>query len=193
MAFTNYESKEINCKIVYFGPRGSGKTVNLRSIYSSTSNEIKSGLLEFNEPAMPTQFFDFLPVSLGNVNEFHLKLHLYTLPPNPIYTSLSSVILKGIDGYVFVADSRVEAMADNIQCLHEMRRFLTEEGYGPTDMPRVFQYNKRDVIGAVPIDLMRQELNAGGASDQEAVAINAKGTLETLQSIAKQVLHSLSL
>src|SRR5689334_9361348 len=113
MAFTNFDTKEINCKIIYFGSRGAGKTENMRSILANTSMEVKSGLLELDEGSGPTRFFDFLPISLGHVKDFHLKLHLFTLPANPLYESVSSVILKGVDGFVYIADSRVEAMADN--------------------------------------------------------------------------------
>ena len=145
MAFTNFDSKEINCKIVYFGAQGSGKTENLRSIYSSTSQDIQSGLLEFAQDELDRKFFDFLPVSLGHVNDFHVKLHLYTLPHNPLYETVSSVILKGIDGYVFVVDSRFDAMGENIEALLSAKKLLSQDGSNPNDLPLVIQYNKRDV------------------------------------------------
>jgi len=187
MAFTNFDTKEINCKIIYFGPRGGGKTENLRSLYSSTSSDVRSGLIELDEPAAATRFFDFLPISIGHVRDFHLKLHLFTLPNNPLYESVTSVILKGVDGFVFVADSRVEAMADNVDGMQAARRILAEEGYNVADMPRVVQYNKRDLEGLVPLEVMRQELNPGNMPDQEAVATRSVGTMETLQAMAKLV------
>lgn len=192
MAFTNFDTKEINCKIIYCGSRGSGKTENLRSVYRSTSAEVKSGLLELEESSGPTKFFDFLPISLGHVKDFHLKLHLFTLPTNSLYESVTSVILKGVDGFVYVADSRVESMADNVEGLIAIRRMLTEEGYNVADMPRVIQYNKRDLHDLVPLDVLRQELNPGNVPDHKAVATQGIGTMETLQSMATLVLRKIA-
>jgi signal recognition particle receptor subunit beta len=192
MAFTNFDTKEINCKVLYFGAPGAGKTANLRSIFGNTSAEVRSGLLELDAEPQPTKFFDFLPVSLGHVKDFHLKLHLFTLPLNSLYESVGSVILKGIDGFVFVADSRVEAMADNVDCLLAARRILTEEGHNLAEMPRVIQYNKRDMADLVPVEVLRQELNPGLHPDHEAVATQSVGTMETLQAMAKQVIKRLA-
>jgi mutual gliding-motility protein MglA len=192
MAFTNFETKEINCKIIYFGPHGSGKTENLRSVYSNTSAEVRSGLLELEDGEGSTQFFDFLPVSMGYVKDFHLKLHLFTLPTNSLYESVSSVILKGVDGFVFVADSRVESMVNNVEALKNAKRFLSEEGYNVAELPRVFQYNKRDLQDLLPVDVLRSELNPGGVSDHEAVATDSIGTMETLQTMAKSVINKIS-
>ncbi len=192
MAFTNFDTKEINCKVLYLGPRGAGKTENLRSIYKSTSAEVRSGLLELEDAAGPTRFFDFLPISLGHVRDFHIKLHLYTLPTNSLYDSVASVILKGVDGFVYVADSRVEAMADNVESLQAARKLLAEEGLNVADMPRVVQYNKRDLPDVLPLEILRQELNPGGVPDQKAVASQSVGTMETLQAMAKLILRKLA-
>jgi signal recognition particle receptor subunit beta len=192
MAFTNFDTKEINCKIIYFGSRGAGKTENLRSLFKSTSAEVKSGLLELDDASGPTRFFDFMPISIGHVKDFHLKLHLFTLPANPLYESVASVILKGVDGFVYVADSRVESMADNVEGLQTARRLLGEEGYNVPDLPRVIQYNKRDLQDLVPVEVMRQELNPGGGPDQQAVATQSVGTLETLQAMAQLVLKRIA-
>jgi signal recognition particle receptor subunit beta len=192
MAFTNFDTKEINCKILYLGPRSAGKTENLRSIFKNTSAEVKSGLLELEEPGAQTRFFDFLPISLGHVRDFHLKLHLFTLPGNSLYESVASVILKGVDGFVYVADSRIESMADNVEGLTATRRMLTEEGYNVADMPRVFQYNKRDLADLVSIDVLRQELNPGSHPEHKAVATKSIGTMETLQSMAKLILKKIA-
>ncbi len=193
MAFTNFDTREINCKVLYFGPRGAGKTENLRSIYKNTSAEVRSGLLELDDAeGGPTRFFDFLPISLGHVKDFHIKLHLYTLPTNSLYDSVTTVILKGIDGFVFVADSRVEAMADNADSLGNARRLLTEEGYNVADMPRVLQFNKRDLPDVLPVEILRQELNPGAVPDHKAVATQGVGTMETLQSMAKLILRKLA-
>ena len=192
MAFTNFETKEINCKVLYFGPRSSGKTASLRSVYANTSAEVRSGLLELSGNEGPTQFFDFLPVSLGQIKDFHLKLHLFTVPVNSLFESVNTVILRGIDGFVFVADSRIEAMADNIENLRETRRLLTDEGYNYNELPRVMQYNKRDLPEVVPLDVLHQELNSGGAPEHESVATKSLGTMETLQSMAKLVIKQLA-
>lgn len=192
MAFTNFDTKEINCKVIYFGPRSAGKTENLRSVLKNTANELRSGLLELDAAEGSTKFFDFLPISLGHVRDFHIKLHLFTLPTNPLYQSVTSVILKGVDGFVYVADSRVEAMADNVEGLRNAQRFLMDEGYNVTDMPRVIQYNKRDLSDLLPIELLRQELNPGHLPDHKAIAAQGVGTMETIQSMAQLVLKKIS-
>jgi hypothetical protein len=192
MAFTNFETKEINCKIIYFGPRGAGKTENLRSIYKNSSADVRNGLIELDEGQGATRFFDFLPLSMGQIRDFHLKLHLFTLPANPLYESVQSVILKGVDGFVFVADSRVEAMADNVDGMSAARRILAAQGYNVSDMPRVIQYNKRDLGDVLPLELLRQELNPGQLPDQKAIASQSIGTMETLQAMAKLVLKKIA-
>jgi hypothetical protein len=192
MAFTNFDTKEINCKVIYFGPRGAGKTENLRSILKNTTSEIRSGLLELDAQDGPTKFFDFLPISLGHVKDFHVKMHLFTLPTNQLYESVRSVILKGVDGVVFIADSRIEAMADNMETMRTAHRMLTEEGYNVSDLPRVIQYNKRDVSDLLPIEILKHELNPSHLPDHKAVATQGIGTMETLQSMAQMVLNRLS-
>lgn len=192
MAFTNFETKEINCKVVYFGPQAAGKTANLRAIYSHTSSEIRSGLLELSTDDGPTRFFDFLPISLGHVKDYHIKLHVFTLPRSELFKSTASVIMRGIDGYVFVADSRIEAMADNIECMIEVKKILSDSGVNTQDLSRVIQYNKRDAKDAVPIEIMRQELNKMSCPDQEAIAIKSIGTMETLQLMAEQIIKKLT-
>lgn len=192
MAFTNFETKEINCKIIYFGPRAAGKTANLKALYSSTSTDARSGLIELEGEDGPTRFFDFLPISLGQVRDFHLKLHLFTLPMTSLYESVTSVILKGVDGFVFVADARVEAMADNVAALSDAHRLLIDEGSNVSDMPRVFQYNKTDLSDIIPVEILRAELNPGSLPDHKAIATQGVGTIETLQSMAKQVIKRLS-
>jgi signal recognition particle receptor subunit beta len=192
MAFTNYETKEINCKIVLFGAPGAGKTENLRAVFKGTSRELQAGLLELGTERPSSHFFEFLPVSIGFVGKFHFKMHLYTLPADGLYETVNSVILKGLDGYIFIADSRIDAMPDNIEAVAHMKRLLGEEGYNVADLPRVIQYNKRDCKDIVGLDVLRQELNPTQAPDHEAVATEGKGTLETLQSMTKLVVQRLS-
>ncbi len=189
MAFTNYDTKEINCKVVYFGPKNAGKTANLRSIFSQTSEELRSGLMKLGTNSREAQFFEFLPVSIGKLGEFHLKMHLYAVTLDTSYESVMSVLLKGIDGYVFVADSRVESMIDNIDTLVAMKRILSEEGINHQDLPKVIQYNKRDFSDIIPVDILRQELNPTGFKDQEAVAVDSKGTMDTVHSLSKLIIE----
>lgn len=192
MAFTNFDTREINCKVLYVGPRGAGKTANLRSIYTNTSAEVKAGLMELDEGEGPTRFFDFLPVSVGQLRDFHIKLHLFTLPENALYESVNTVLLKGVDGIVFVADSTMERMPDNIASLGRARDLLAEAGLNPADLPMVIQYNKRDVPDALDVDVMRQELNPANLPEHESIATRHAGTMETLQLMAKSVLRRLA-
>lgn len=191
MAFTNFEKKEIHCKVIYFGAPRCGKTANLRSIFTATSAEIQSGLLELQDDGGSTRFFDFLPLSLGHVRDFELRLHVFTVPMNALYQSVPSVILRGVDGFVFVADSRVECMADNSEYMQKCRTLLLDEGYNVSDLPRVIQYNKRDLPGIMPVEIMRQELNPSGVPDFEAVATAGNGVLETLEGLAHMLVQRL--
>jgi signal recognition particle receptor subunit beta len=193
MAFTNFETREIHCKVVYFGPASAGKTLNLKSVFTSTAGEMKSGMIDMGGNAGPTPFFDFLPVSLGKIKDYHVKLHLYTMPVHTLYETLQHTLLKGLDAFVFVVDSRIEAMADNLESMAHVRRLLGEHGYSISDMPRVIQYNKRDMADIMPVGVLREELNSGGFPDHEAIATRSIGTLETLQSIAKQIVKTLSI
>ena len=192
MAFTNFDTKEINCKVAYLGPQGAGKTANLRSIFKATSAEVKSGLLDFNDRTQSTEFFDFLPISLGHVKDFHIKLHLFTVPFNPLFGNLPAVLLKGLDGFVFVADSRFEAMSDNFVALNDSRRRLLDHGFNISDMPRVIQYNKRDQPETLSTEILRAELNPTDLPDFEAVATQDTGTMETLKSLTEQVLRKIA-
>ena len=193
MAFTNYETKEINSKILYLGTQGAGKTANLRSIFNQTSPEVKAGLLELSASgAEKSVFFDFLPVSVGFVKGFHLKLHLYTVPSNTLYETVRSIIMKGADGYVFVADSSPEKLASNIEELQYIRKILVDEGITQADMPAVIQYNKKDLHGSVPVEVLRSELNPTRLPDFEASAKNGTGVLESLLDVTTQVIRRLA-
>jgi signal recognition particle receptor subunit beta len=192
MAFTNFETKEINCKIVYFGPNEAGKLTNFRSIYAATSRQIKSDMLELGAKDGDSNFFSFLPISMGKVKDYHLKAHLFILPKHSLFETVPSVILKGLDGYVFVADSSVESMGANIESLLKTKKILSEEGYNLSDLPGVIQYNKRDQQDIVSVDIMREELNASGLIEIEAIASESIGTMETLQAMAKQVVNKLA-
>ncbi len=191
MAFTNFDTKEINCKIVYFGAKGSGKTSNLRSVLSLLSQEIKQGLFEIEEIGV-TPYFEFLPISLGMVKDYHIKMHLYTLPPFTLYDSVPSTILKGIDGWVYVCDSRISVLQENIGELQRVKRLLQDEGHNLGDLPCVMQFNKTDLAQRVPTVVLRRELNTFNVPDIEAVANQNIGTLETIQAMADLILDQLA-
>jgi len=193
MAFTNFETKEINCKILYFGSEGSGKTSNFRKILELTSPEVRSGLVELESVGRATQgLFEFLPVSMGFVKDFHIKLHLYTLPQNSLYETVPSIILKGIDGFVFVADSTIEKLGLNIKTLDTAKNTLSNEGILPSSVPAVVQYNKRDLPSITPIEVLRSELNTARIPEVEASAQKGEGVVETLKLVAKQVLRNIA-
>lgn len=191
MAFTNFETKDIHCKVIYFGPSSSGKSENLRSIFNQTSAEIRSGLLELQQEDGSTRYFDFLPLSIGQLGDFHVKMHLFTLPVSSLFQSTASVILRGVDGFVFVADSRMESLIENTKAMTKCRRLLQDEGYNVAQLPRVIQYNKRDLDGILPIDILRQELNPAGYPDFEASAAQNVGVMECLESVARQIMDKL--
>lgn len=191
MAFTNFETKDIHCKVIYFGPASAGKSENLRSIFNQTSAEIRSGLLELQQEDGSTRYFDFLPLSIGQMGDYHVKMHLFTLPVSSLYQSTASVILRGVDGFVFVADSRVESLIENTKAMNKCRRLLQDEGYNVAELPRVIQYNKRDLDGILPIDILRKELNPAGYPDIEASATQNVGVMECLESLARQIMDKL--
>lgn len=191
MAFTNFETKEINCKIVYFGAKGAGKTSNLRSALSLISAEIKEGLFEI-EDIGSTPFFEFLPISLGMVKDYHIKMHLYTLPPFTLYESVASTILKGIDGWVFVCDSQVAALQDNLEAMRHARELLINEGYNLGELPFVMQFNKSDSAELIPPHILRRELVTQDFPDVESIATEGRGTLETIHLMAEQILDQLA-
>ena len=164
----------------------------MRSIFTQTSSDIKSGLLELKQDDSSTRYFDFLPLSLGQLGEFHVKMHLFTLPISSLYESTSSVILRGLDGFVFVADSRADSLVKNIEALDKCKKILLAEGYNVADLPRVIQYNKRDLPDIFPIDILREQLNPSGYPDVEASAINHVGITESLEAIAQQIMDKLA-
>ena len=151
MSFINYSSREINCKVVYYGPRLCGKTTNLEYIYENTNPEAKGRMISLETETERTLFFDFLPLSLGEIRGFKTRFHLYTVPGQVFYDASRRLILKGVDGIVFVADSQVERMDANLESLENLRGNLDEQGYDFATVPKVIQYNKRDlhhVLGA---------------------------------------------
>ena len=191
MSFINYSSREINCKIVYYGPGLCGKTTNLQFIYKKTRPEAKGKMITLATETERTLFFDFLPLSLGDIKGFKTRFHLYTVPGQIFYDASRKLILKGVDGIVFVADSQIERMDANLESFDNMHINLEEQGYSLSNIPHVIQYNKRDLPNIVPVAEMKKVLNAAGAPDFEAVASDGTGVFETLKAIVKMVLIEL--
>jgi signal recognition particle receptor subunit beta len=191
MSFINYSSREINCKLVYYGPGLGGKTTNLQFIYARTSPEAKGKMISLATETERTLFFDFLPLSLGEIRGFKTRFHLYTVPGQVFYDASRKLILKGVDGVIFVADSQTERMEANIESLENLRQNLTEQGYNLDKLPYIIQYNKRDLPNAAPLDELRQLLNPAHATEFEACATTGVGVFETLKAIAKAVLTEL--
>lgn len=190
MAFTNLETREINCKVLYLGPPGSGKTTNFQSIYQQRGLSLSQDRFQLEPEKSP--FFEFLPLSLGYLKDFQIRLHLYTMTLSPLYRTVSATLVKGVDGVVFVFDSRFAALEANLNCWRESKEIFSRLGQNLIMLPKVLQYNKRDHEEALPLELLRNELNPSGLPEVEASATMSRGTLETVQAIARAVLDQLN-
>ena len=191
MSFINYASREINCKIVYYGPGLCGKTTNLQFVYQKTAPDARGKMISLATETERTLFFDFLPLALGEIRGFKTRFHLYTVPGQVFYDASRKLILKGVDGVVFVADSQEERTDANIESLDNLRFNLREQGYDLDKLPYVVQYNKRDLPGVMPVEEMRRELNPTEVPDFEACATSGEGVFETLKAVAKLILIDL--
>ncbi|HEY6045442.1 MAG TPA: GTPase domain-containing protein [Pyrinomonadaceae bacterium] len=191
MTFINYANKEINCKIVYYGPGLCGKTTNLQHIYDATAPQAKGKLISLATETDRTLFFDFMPLELGTVRGFKTRFHLYTVPGQVFYEASRKLILKGVDGVVFVADSQEERMDANIESLYNLDENLRAHGYDLMKIPYVLQLNKRDLPNIVPATDIAAELQKKGEPIVEAVASTGVGVFDTLKAVAKQVLTEL--
>lgn len=191
MSFINYASREINCKIVYYGPGLCGKTTNLQFVYQKTAPDARGKMISLATETERTLFFDFLPLALGEIRGFKTRFHLYTVPGQVFYDASRKLILKGVDGVVFVADSQEERSDANIESLDNLRFNLKEQGYDLDNLPYVVQYNKRDLPNSMPIDEMRRDLNPTNVPDFEACATTGEGVFETLKAVAKLILIDL--
>ena len=191
MSFINYSAREINCKIVYYGPGLCGKTTNLQFIYRRTNPDQKGKLISLATETERTLFFDFLPLALGDIKGFKIRFHLYTVPGQVFYAASRKLILKGVDGVVFVADSQLERMEPNLESIDDLKINLAEQGYELEKLPFSIQYNKRDLPSIMPVKEMDELINNRNVPNFEAVAVTGKGVFETLKSVAKQVLFEL--
>jgi mutual gliding-motility protein MglA len=192
MSMINYASREINCKIVYYGPGLGGKTTNLEYVYNKVSPDTRGKLISLATETERTLFFDFLPVDLGTIRGFKTRFHLYTVPGQVYYNASRRLILKGVDGVVYVADSQAERMDANIASLQNLYENLADYGIDATQIPLVVQYNKRDLPNIVGVDELRSQLNPASLPEYEAVAPEGIGVFDTLKAVSKLVLKSLS-
>lgn len=191
MSFINYANKEINCKIIYFGPGLSGKTTNVQYIYEHTQQDQRGKLVTLSTENERTLFFDFLPLSVGDVRGYKTRFHLYTIPGQTFYEVSRQFILKGVDGIVFVADSQAERMESNIESFDALEKTLDLQGYDIHKIPLVFQYNKRDLPGIVTVRELEATFNPMHRPYFEAVANKGQGVMETLQAISQWVIREL--
>jgi signal recognition particle receptor subunit beta len=192
MTFINYASREINCKIVYYGPGLCGKTTNLQHIYDKSNVGTKGKLISLATETDRTLFFDFLPLELGTVRGFKTRFHLYTVPGQVFYDASRKLILKGVDGVIFVADSQEERMDANVEALDNLVTNLKSQGYDFNTIPYVLQFNKRDLPTALPVEEMRKILGRRNEPIVEACAAKGTGVFETLRAVAKVVLQELN-
>lgn len=191
MSFINYMAREINCKIVYYGPGLCGKTTNLQYIYERTNPEAKGKMISLATETERTLFFDFLPLALGEIRGFKTRFHLYTVPGQVFYDASRKLILKGVDGVIFVADSQIERLEANQESVDNLRINLAEQGYSLEKIPYVVQYNKRDLPNVVDLEELRTLINPMKVPDFEAVARTGVGVFDTLKAVSKLVLTEL--
>lgn len=191
MSFINYAAREIICKLVYYGPGMGGKTTNIQYIYGQTAPDNRGKLVSLPNETERTLFFDFLPLNIGDIKGFRTRFHLYSVPGQQFYDASRRLVLKGVDGVVFVADSQVDRMEENIESFKSLDENLKEEGYDLRQIPLVFQYNKRDMPNPIPIKVLHNELNTFGAPEIEAVATQGRGVFDTLKEISKGIFKSL--
>lgn len=192
MSFINYTTKEINCKVVYYGPSTCGKSTNLKYIYKKTNPEAKSQMVSLSNEDDSAIFFDFLPLALGEINGFKTRFHLYTIPGPNFFTSSRRLILKGVDGVVFVVDSQMDKIEANLESFEEFKINLREQGYDIDQLPFVLQYNKRDKPAVSSLVQLQQVFNPNNTIPEfESVAKEGVGVFETFKSIAKLIISDL--
>lgn len=191
MSFINYSAREISCKIVYYGPGLCGKTTNLQHIYKKISPDSKGKMISLATETERTLFFDFLPLALGEIKGFKVRFHLYTVPGQIFYDASRKLILRGVDGVIFVADSQVERMDANLESMENLIKNLKEHGFDLEELPYVIQYNKRDLPNVVSPEELNDALNPRKVPAYDAVAPTGEGVFETLKHVAKLVIMEL--
>ena len=191
MPYINQALREICCKIVYYGPGLGGKTTNVQHLFDRTRAESKGRLVSLKTATERTLFFDFLPLEVGSIGGFRTRLQLYTGPGQVFYRATRRLVLRGLDGLVFVADSQVDRLDANVESMEDLRENLDEYGRSLARVPFVVQYNKRDLDGVVPLSELHALLNPGGVPEMEASAATGRGVFETLKTVARLVLLEL--
>ncbi len=191
MSFFNHSAKEIHCKIVYYGPSLGGKTTNIQWVYKNTVDAEKSKLIELSTDVERTLFFDFLPLNIGNIRGYKTRFHLYSVPGQVVYDASRKLILKGLDGVIFVADSQTERMEENLESLRNLEKNLEVQGYNIRELPLVVQYNKRDLPNVASLYELRHQLNLYNAPEFEAAASEGRGVMESLKSVSKSIINVL--
>ncbi|HET6314271.1 MAG: mutual gliding-motility protein MglA [Chloroflexia bacterium] len=191
MALINVAAREIHCKLVYYGPGLSGKTTNLKYIYSTVPGQARGDLLSIDTETERTLFFDFLPLDLGRVHGYQVRFHIYTVPGQVLYERTRVAVLNGSDGVVFVGDSQRAKLAENVRSLQELARNLTQQGKRFLEFPLVMQYNKRDMPDVLPLQTLEKYLNSMHVPAFEAVASKGVGVFDTLRTISKLVISKL--
>jgi len=190
MSMINYASREINCKLVYYGPGLGGKTTNLEHIYGKVSPNTRGKMISLATETERTLFFDFLPVDLGTIRGFKTRFHLYTVPGQVYYNMTRKLVLRGVDGIVFVADSQWDRLRENVESFRNLEENLKEYGYNLDDIPYVIQYNKRDLPNVAPVEYLEYLLNRRSRRVPylESVAVEGKGVFDTLNTVSRMVL-----
>lgn len=191
MALVNHTTREINAKIVYYGPGLCGKTTNIHRIYHRISPEMRGKLISLSTETDRTLFFDFLPVELGSVMNYRVRFHLYTVPGQVFYNATRKLVLKGADGVIFVADSQRAMLDANLESMANLRENFSEQGINLSDFPMVIQYNKRDLPEVLSLDELNAALNPRAVPSFEAVATTGQGVLKTFTAMSKLVLSDM--
>lgn len=194
MSLVNYATREITCKIVYYGPGRSGKTTNLHYIYGQVPGDRKGQMVSLATQTDRTLFFDFLPIDLGTISGFTTRFQLYTVPGQVYYQTTRKLVLQGADGVVFVADSQARQLGENIESMQDLHANLAEQGVDVRTMPLVIQYNKQDLPAELttPLPELEESLNFRGVPSFAADALHGPGVFETLRGISEIVLRRLS-
>lgn len=191
MALMNHKTKEINCKIVYYGPGLGGKTTNLQHLYDHTQGKVSDRLSSLETENERTLFFDFLPLDVGEIKGYRTRFHLYTVPGQVVYEPSRRLILRGVDGVIFVADSQVARMEENLESYSSLKQNLQQQGHDLRKIPLVFQWNKRDLPNTVAAAQLSKKLNEFHCPEVLAVATRGEGVFETLKLVSKMVLKNI--
>ena len=191
MALINVATREIHCKLVYYGPGLSGKTTNLKYIYSTVPGQARGDLLSIDTETERTLFFDFLPLDLGKVHGYQVRFHLYTVPGQVLYERTRVAVLNGADGIVFTADSQRSKLGEDVRSLQELAKNLSQQGKKFLEFPMVMQYNKRDMPDALPLPVLERYLNPMHVPAYKAIAPKGVGVFDTLRTISKMIVGKL--